>query len=353
MRSVHIGWSKTYQPDPASSSGGVVRELIAQALASGDPVVCLARDPRKGRLEPRLLLRVSELAYVPGSVYHSVSFVNTLDLIRRAPGPAVLVAVPCQLAGVLQSIAEVGPSLAAKLKLVVGIVCGWMYSQHALHAFCRFNGIHNPVIDSTTYRGGADRIGKLMIRTDSECFSFRRTEIPTLGDAINYQSSFSKDLNRLRCRVCEDHLNLSADLIAGDAWLDRKATEKVSIIGCRTIRGEEALLGLERRGLVRLERAEFGDFLESQSHGLVYGEEARTINEVLRNKGHVMPRFRFKDIKSRPWPTFRQRESVRWELMRRHIVQRGAYSLYRLTYIVRRPRLVLRYVLKRLLRRMR
>ena len=251
MQAIHLAWSPKFQADGVSSSGGVTRAILANSLKNGTPVVCLAWDADRSDYSPRRLESLRDIDLVPGSIYHSTTFVGALDLIRSAEDPVVLIAIPCQLSGLLQYIANHEHSLAKKIGLVVGIVCGWMYSHHAVKAFAQFIGSEQPDVTKTTYRGG-DRVGKLVVRSRGKDQSFDRRKFQSQREAINYQSSFSRDMNRLRCRMCQDHLNLAADIVVGDAWLSRNSDKK-SIVACRTSRGEAALSALVRANALKLE----------------------------------------------------------------------------------------------------
>ncbi len=343
LKSTHLAWSPDYRDDGISSSGGVLRTFISHALKNNTPVVCLALDPQDNQFKPRLLTDVHEMAYIPGSIYHSTSFMGAIDLIRQAIRPILLVAIPCQLSGILQYIANHEKDLASQIKLICGLVCGWMYSYHSLKAFSKFKNISNPIFDLTTYRGG-DEVGQLTISTKNQRHDFERRKYKTLNDAIDYQSSFSTDFNRLRCRVCEDHLNLSADIIVGDAWLKRKEGQKVSIIGCRTERGEQALATIEQLGLLKMETSSFDDLIESQSANLVFGSHARKMNKILKEKGQVTPSFLFRDHNAFVKVTLKDKYSVSIELIRRRLVRGGYYSIYRLLYIIRRLRVYIRFI---------
>jgi coenzyme F420-reducing hydrogenase beta subunit len=345
LRSIYLGWSPAYRDDQVSSSGGVLRALIDRALKTGTPVLCLAKDPAAERFIPRLLTEPHQIAEIPGSIYHSTSFVGAIDLIRQASAPVLLVAIPCQLAGVLSYIRKNEPRLAAKIQLVCGIVCGWMYSYHALQAFARAKRIRQADFGTTTYRGNG-RVGELKIGPARAKQNYPRRDFATLQQAADYRSSFSTDYNRLRCRLCEDHLNMGADLITGDAWLERSASQKTSIIGCRTARGEQAVLNLAKLGLLNLERASFDDFIESQSRNLAYGTEAKQMNKILRSQGKVTPNFKFKDADNPVRVTIRQRLRLSAEVTRRQVVRAGFYTSYRWYYYFRRFRTLLRSLRK-------
>jgi hypothetical protein len=206
-----------------------------------------------------------------------------------------------------------------------------MYSHHAVQAFAKFNHKEHPQVGKTTYRGG-DRVGKLKLSSDGNVYAYDRRVFDSPREALDYQSSFSRDMNRLRCRLCEDHLNMGADIIVGDAWLKRNV-EKKSIVGCRTARGESALVDLEREGAIVLEDASFADFLESQSSNLVYGDTARKMRKFLEDSKRIAPVFGYADADDAVRLTPSERIAINLELFRRYVARKH-YVLYRTIFVI-------------------
>src|SRR5690606_37960767 len=110
--------------------------------------------------------------------------------------------------------------LSEKIALIAGIICGWMYSHHGIRAFSSYKNINQEIKD-VRYRG-EDKVGKLKIFTNDEVHTFDRRKFHSFKEILDYRASFSTDVNRLRCRLCQNHLNVTADIAVGDAWLARK-----------------------------------------------------------------------------------------------------------------------------------
>jgi len=344
IKSTYLAYSSEHRNGGISSSGGVIREMICHQLELGTPVVCLAVDPDDGQLKARLLTELSEIKYVPGSIYNSISFVGAIDCLRKATKPVMLVSIPCHLAGVKQYIREVEPKLQNKIDVVCGIVCGWMYSDHSIKAFTEFKNIQGDVT-SISYRG-SDRVGQLQLTVDEKVHSFARKNFSTFNEAIDYQSAFSTDYNRLRCRLCEDHLNQSADLIAGDAWLQRTIKDKVSILGIRTEKGNDLILEMIKTKRLGVEEGSFEDFIESQSANLVYNFEARKMSTSLRQKGKLVPEFMFDDWCEEINVSIVDNLNLLMEFLRRALIREKKYRTYRWFYIIRRYRVLLGFIKK-------
>ena len=330
---IYTGYSRKYRDNGVSSSGGIVRAIVDEAISKGYSVVCLGR--RNGDYRAVEINEKEEMAQLPGSVYHSVSFVQALDIIRKARGLCVVVAIPCQLEGIVKYIAGMEPALENKIALKVGIICGWMFSDHALKNFLDAKGIAGKIIDAG-YRG-EDKVGRLKVATKEGCFEFSRREFRNPRELLDYRSSFSRVLNRLRCRQCQDHVNILADISVGDAWLKRKRNEKESIIVARTRQGQRFLGELEGKTDLQLEDGHPEDVTESQSSDLVFGVTAQEIAEMLGDKGYLRVSFNFgaKDQRRGQALPIRKRMALRHELMLRAMVREKRYFRFRMVFALR------------------
>lgn len=346
INSTYLAKSTRFGDGAVSSSGGVIRAMVDYHLSIGNNVLCLGWDLLSQRYAPILLEEEKDLECVPGSIYHDTSFEGTIDLLRSSDKPVLVVAIPCQLSGLLQYINYRERDLGKKITLVVGVVCGWSYSHHSIRAFSSHNNLVSPEIEKTTYRGG-DRYGKLKIHSDGNVYEFERKNIIGVRQQLIYKSSFSRDFNRLRCRLCENHLNMGADLIAGDAWLDRNSDKK-SVVASRTNRGEQALQQLNNEGLVVLEDATFQDFIESQSGNLVYGSAARKLNNILTKKGIVTPLYNYDDSSESVDVTSMDKFVFAVERVRRYFGRRN-YKIHLFLYVLTNFRISMKTIRRRIL----
>ncbi len=331
VRGVYVGFARAHQDNGRSSSGGLIRAFIEDSLRAGRPVICLASVGDD--YEPDVLRTVDDLARVPGSIYHSVSLTRTLGLLRELDRPCTLVAIPCQLEGARAYIRRVEPELEARIALTVGLICGWMYSHHGLRAFLRYKGIAGDVEDAQ-YRG-EDKVGLLKVKAGGVLYKYNRRQFGSLAEYVDYRASFAAPVNRMRCRVCEDHVNVLADVAVGDAWLDRKRGQKLSIAIVRTERGERAMSDMRARGAIDVEDGATADIDESQSRDLVQGQTARRVGSYLRGRGMHAPRFLFSQSgDSAPAPSASDQRRFGLELRLRDLLRRGAYRRYRLAYFL-------------------
>ena len=329
--SVHIGYSPKNQFNGVSSSGGTLREITHFFLDKGIPVLCLSAESElaDGKYNARMIYTMDEMERIPGSIYHSISFSDAIVQIRKVEKCA-LVAIPCHLEGILNYIHLKEPSLLKKIVFKAGIICGWMYSDHSYLAFSKFHGIDEK-ITSIGYRG-EDRIGKLKFYTNRNLLYFSRSVFNTLHELISYKASYSTDVNRLRCRSCQDHLNFLSDVSVGDAWLKRKRGEKLSIIIARNAVGVELLENLAKKNRLVIEDGTFEDVIESQSSNLVFGTIARKLNTYLSKNRKIYPKFIFEDKVLQDEITVLDHLKFKIEFIKRDLVRAQKYRKYKFIY---------------------
>lgn len=357
VREVLVAQAPAHSADGTSSSGGVLRLLATEAVRSGTPVICLVADPvedgsgERVRYGAAVLQSLEDVGRMPGSIYHATDFGRALSLLRELETPCLLIAIPCQLAGLLSYIDRSEPMLRDRIGIIAGIICGWMYSHHGLDAFASFKGLAEPWRDAG-YRG-EDKVGKLKLIMRSGTDRWDRREFSRVGDMIDFRSSFSTEMNRLRCRLCEDHLNVLADISVGDAWLARTTAEKTSVVAVRSAAGAELIDRHVRAGRLLTAPGSFADLVESQSRDLVYGVTAGRLAAWRRGQGLPSPDFRYVDTPPTVQLTLAERWRFRIETMLRGWIRHGWYRSYRAAYVVTHLRMTLRFWGASLRRRLR
>ena len=135
IEGIWLGYSEEYRNDGTSSSGGIVRAIVVEALRSGEAVVCLGTADLRGGFDAELFSDLRQLSNLPGSIYHSVGFFSAIPLLRRVESKVVVVAIPCHLTGLMNFIDQYEPEIASKISLKLGIICGWMYTNHSIQNF--------------------------------------------------------------------------------------------------------------------------------------------------------------------------------------------------------------------------
>lgn len=336
---VKTGYAKKHRDNGVSSSGGVVRALIVNALESGQKVICLYGEGKNYR--PHLITELETVKKIPGSIYHSVSFTNCIHILKELDSPCLLVSTPCQLEGVEKYILNIEPELKNKIALKIGLICGWMFSDHGVQAFAKYNKINEPLVDMG-YRGES-QAGNLKLKTKSMLYSYDRRVFNTFNELLNYKACFSSPVNRLRCRICQNHTNVLADISVGDAWLKSNKGEKRSLIVIRTNAGSKVIEQMSNNGQLILEKGSVEDIVESQSANLVFGNTAMKLQQYLRNKNIFVPRFIFHRAQQYDLVLSRGENIIfRFEFVLRNLLRNGRYEKFKFMYFIRHMRKLLR-----------
>ena len=284
---VVLAQSTTEKRNLRASSGGLIKELIHHLLAQDDIDGVLALDEAQGLdYHVRLITHPDEIDQLPGSIYHAVPLDGTLRLLEENKGRFVIVGIPCQLEGVYNYIFNQAPELAERIAFTIGLLCGWLYSHHAVEAISKFKKIDASAITQISYRGGGP-IGKLQISTEE-----KTTRIGRRVD-FGYQVAFDRSFNAPRCHLCINHANFLADLVVGDAWLPSTVTTRtgVSMVTCRTPEASDLIDALSESGAIVVAEATVDELTESQTHRVTFGDFAYAYADHLDEIGIFRPKM--------------------------------------------------------------
>jgi len=285
VEKVVLAQSTNEERNLAASSGGLIKELMRHYLALDEVDGIISLSQIKGlEFGQRIITEIDQVDQLPGSIYHNLSQPETLTLLRENEGRYVVVAIPCQLEGIYSYIQQYEPELKHKIHSTIGLLCGWQFNHHALHALGSYKNFDANDITDVKYRGGGP-IGKLRISTSTKDLAIgRRVD-------FGYQVAFDRSFNLARCHVCVNHSNYLADLVVGDAWLPSTVTTRsgVSMIVCRSQVAIDAMDALEATGQIVTAPAATGEILESQKRRIVYGDFAYAYAEYLAEIGKPVP----------------------------------------------------------------
>jgi len=271
----------------AASSGGLIKATLRFYLESGkvDGVIALRRV-NGIHYEPEMVSTLEEIDRLPGSIYHNVDFSKTLELLRETTRKHLaIVAIPCQLEGIYSYIKNYEPELMKKITITVGLLCGWTYSHHAIHALCQYENIPENELINISYRGDGP-VGKLKLDTKNGNGIKVNRRIN-----LKYQAAFDRSYNLSRCHYCVNHGNFLADLVVGDAWLPSTVTTKtgISLLIARTPDADMNLRKMKDQGLIRLIPARQEDVIESQTRRVIYGDFSYAYADYVKSVGLFAP----------------------------------------------------------------
>lgn len=285
VESVHLAQSTDERRNVRASSGGLIKELLLQALADSE-VTGIISIVHRGGLDfgASLITDGADVDSLPGSVYHALPFDGALRILSEQPGRYVLVAIPCQLEGIYSYIHTQAPHLADRIHSTIGLLCGWQYTHHAVRAICDYKDVDFDSITDISFRGEGP-VGKLRITTPA-----KTVEVSRRVD-FSYQVAFDRSFNIPRCHLCVNHSNFLADIVVGDAWLPSTVFTKtgISLVICRTASAQAALDSLAQAGRVVSVAVGTAEIEESQTRRVVYGDFAYAYQDYLREQGRPHP----------------------------------------------------------------
>jgi len=288
VRSVHLAQSTDETRNVRASSGGLIKEILRHLLESQQVDAVIALDHVEGiDFAARLVRTPEDVDTLPGSIYHNLSQVSALQLLRDTPGRLAVVAIPCELEGLYTWVKSYAPGLREKIAITIGLLCGWQYSHHSINAMGEFLGFDPTEIADISYRGNGP-VGKFSVTTvDGDTFSAsRRVD-------FGYQVAFDRHFNTTRCHVCINHGNFLADIVVGDAWLPSTVFTKtgISLVVCRSAYAESIVDQLVLGGRCVSVEVSDQEIRESQTDRVVFGEFAYAYQEYLASLGKHVPRL--------------------------------------------------------------
>jgi coenzyme F420-reducing hydrogenase beta subunit len=288
VHSVMLAQSTDLERNVKASSGGMVKEILADLLSRDDVDGAIVLKHVDGlNFEPTLITEPAEVDTLPGSIYHNLPKDRVLELLRENEGRFVIAAIPCELEGIYNYIFKREPWLRERIHTTIGLLCGWQYSWHSIRAICEFKGIDPDTIVDISYRGGGP-IGKLRILTadGKEMTTSRRLD-------FGYQVAFDRTFNTPRCHLCINHSNFLADIVVGDAWLPSTLGTKtgISLVINRREESDKLVRSLAERAKVIFTEVTVNEIRESQKPSIAFGNFAYAYAEHLDELGLHRPRM--------------------------------------------------------------
>lgn len=211
---IHIGHSKNYDIRYNSSSGGLITQILIDALESGliDGAL-VSRMNEKNPLEPEPFIAKtkSEIIEAFGSKYCPIPTNVGLKEILESSNEEkfAVVGLPCHIHGIRK--AEIlDKKLKKKIKLHIGIFCGMVPNFNATTFLLKNLKIKKSEVKGISYRGRGWP-GNLQIKL----YDGTKKIIPY----PKYWGGFLSFFFPMRCHLCYDWTSELADISFGDPWL--------------------------------------------------------------------------------------------------------------------------------------
>ncbi len=236
--SVNVGKSSNNQIYKNSQSGGIVTELVYQALKNGEVgAVIVAEMQEQNHGNPRAkgivvtnpedLLKSQKSKYVPIPLLRAIREIEKLDVDFG------IVGVSCHIHGLIRTL-EKKRKLKKRLKFKIGLVCDRVMTYGGMEFLINQSNVKGKITEfifrDKAYIGYP---GEVKIKSKNKLKYLSKSERMRIKDFFT----------PTRCRICFDKMNIFSDLTVGDPHqinnIDREMGE--SLIITRTKIGQKLL----------------------------------------------------------------------------------------------------------------
>lgn len=269
-RSCWIGRSADSRIVSQAASGGLVSQLLIQALEQGLVNKVLILGSTGVSVSPVLTDDADMIKVCQGSIYN---YGRVMDY-RGIDNKCAIVALPCQA------------SKLAHLEnrpLIIGLFCGHTIMREGMEYLYRYLGVELGDIKVVRYRANINGRNGLLITAHKNIF-------------IPLETYFSKFFNFFfipdKCLKCQDQTAEYADISCGDAWL--RDYKNMSICMVRTGRGEQLFNSAIESKTIDVDLTTGRNVVRSQKKSLYYkkgkNDVATKVYKVLRSIGRFISR---------------------------------------------------------------
>ncbi|MCP5352410.1 MAG: Coenzyme F420 hydrogenase/dehydrogenase, beta subunit C-terminal domain [Chromatiales bacterium] len=317
VRTAWIGHSSDVDHRRASASGGMLTELAAFALRSGqlDYVISIRASDGDPLSQEMVLYDDPEaLRRSRGSVYHPVALGDGLQVLLARDVPADarlgLIGLPCHIHAAHRLFDSRGRFRKYRWSMIFGLFCGGTWTFRAAEEFLAHQGNTPTEVREFRFRGEGWP-GTIQWTTHDGVEHVWQRHGRSLGQKLAQSTFFPAYAYHtpVRCLSCSDGLAELADIAFGDPWLksERGDRDGASLAVVRTERGARLFAAALDAGLIRARRADDDEVVVSQKGMLTFKQNYEAFNDALRDRGRGSPDYRYRWAGDRPPP-----RSLRW-----------------------------------------
>lgn len=212
VREFWSGYTKWNEIRQKAASGGIASAILIAMLESGeiDGAVVVKMD-EEHPLQPKVYIARTraEVLEAQQSKYLPVPTGLILEQIQKEEGQFAIVGLPCHIHGIRLAQQKM-PRLRKRIKLLIGLICGF-----------------HPSFTNTTYlirRAGVenfDEIKEIRYRDDTWPGGFNVIKKDGTNNILHPVQEFfwaHAVFERVRCATCTDAMAEFADIVCGDEW---------------------------------------------------------------------------------------------------------------------------------------
>lgn len=289
---LYVGYADGFRKK--SSSGGIATFVFAALLESGEVNhVISVKGGANNHYEYSISSNMEELRETAKTKYYPVTLATILAEIDKLEGTVAVAGVACFIKAIRLG-QHYHPELKAKIKFLVGIICGGIKSSFFAEYLASKTGVKKNDFIEPQFRIKDDQSTANDYSfgcTENSTHSKKQLKMKTVGDMWG-TGLFKANA----CDFCDDVTTELADISVGDAWLqpyvqDGKGT---SVVVTRSEAASRLIKNaiLEKR--VQLENLPLNKFLFSQKGSFNHRQQAQPFRiKRAQKKGQLVPPKRF------------------------------------------------------------
>ncbi len=281
-----------------SASGGLLSALLITLLESKkiDYALCVTQVSTVQPFFDYTVCRTKQdILECSSSKYYPVSAEHAIELINQEEGLCAITALPC-LAKSLSALKYKKKNISAKLKYIVGLVCGQMKSSLFTDYLCEKAGGDSARISSVLYRDKQEayNLGKFISFSHSPysyLYKFSDSQSPL---KIGFHGDISmtwkqKEFTMNSCLHCDDVFAECSDVAFMDAWAKpySDSPKGHNFIISRSERITEILLAMDKKEGFLIKEHPISEVVKSQSNVLFNKRQltSKNIDKIKKEYG--------------------------------------------------------------------
>ncbi|WP_290389324.1 Coenzyme F420 hydrogenase/dehydrogenase, beta subunit C-terminal domain [uncultured Bacteroides sp.] len=267
INSVFTGRATDEQIFMNAQSGGVCTAILKYLFEHHKidcAVVCRMSFGEFPIVESVAIENVSQLHSTQKSCYTPVDMLSRLRNVKDKESVA-FVGLPCQIQGLthLQKTSKSYRNVKYKLGLICErTLCGGI--QNVFLAKAKQKGINPSLFKIDWKRKAVIANGNFYTYGNAPIVLYTKSEEYVIPNV--YRFLLKDFFTPPRCRICEDKMNASADIVLGDPWGMKNIEMRYgeSVIITRTAKGDELIREMKQGGILKLIRRDSSEIIQGQ-----------------------------------------------------------------------------------------
>lgn len=258
---IFMGFSTSFSMRRNGASGGIITSLLLHMLNRKlvDAAIISKMDA-KGRTKSFATNSIDTILSAQGSIYFQTLTGKLIKEIMKSGKRYAIIGLPCQIRAIRKA-EGIFPSFRRDKCIYLGLMCNHINASWYLEYIIKhvFRENHENLVEISHRKGAWP--GGIVLRTAHRSIYISLNEFWKGFPSLDFSCPIG-------CLFCEDHMNNSADISVGDAWI-RKVMKRdkmgTSIIIARSKRGLEVIEKAMEENVVELVGASYEELLESQA----------------------------------------------------------------------------------------